>query len=193
MALKITFELSDTDLEHFAEIFKRARERAKAADVQSILQAAKALLQQIGDRQVADFIGERINKLRVLIGMVEDETWAIPDEERERVVTALAYFGEPEDIIPDSIPGVGYLDDAIMVELAQRELKHEIDAYEDFVKYRDAEAARRGVSVEDFGRSEFMQTKRQALHSRMRRRRRGEASRRSTRGDRRRGTLFSWW
>ena len=53
------------------------------------------------------------------------------------MLNALAYFAEPDDLIPDQIPGLGFLDDAIMVELVVRELRHEIEAYEDFRVFRD--------------------------------------------------------
>ena len=52
------------------------------------------------------------------------------------VLAALAYVCDPEDIIPDDIPGIGLLDDAVMIELVFRELRHEIEAYEDFRRYR---------------------------------------------------------
>ena len=31
----------------------------------------------------------------------------------ESILGALVYFCDPEDLIPDNIPGLGYLDDAI--------------------------------------------------------------------------------
>jgi uncharacterized membrane protein YkvA (DUF1232 family) len=60
------------------------------------------------------------------------------------VVAALAYFADPNDAIPDNVPVLGYLDDAIMIELCVRDLKFEIEAYEDFRHWRDSEAKRRG-------------------------------------------------
>lgn len=56
--------------------------------------------------------------------------------ERERVLSVLAYFTDPDDLIPDEIPGLGFLDDAIMIELASKELRHEIEAYTDFCAFR---------------------------------------------------------
>jgi len=90
----------------------------------------------------------------------------------------LAYFTEPEDLIPDHIPGLGFLDDAIMVELVVRELRHEIEAYQDFCEFRVREEMRRGRKNEDpVTREEWLRSRRRELHSRMRRRRRSERKR----------------
>ena len=57
-----------------------------------------------------------------MIAMVEDHGFGLPQENRENVLTALAYFASPDDIVPDNIPVLGFLDDAIMIELCVREL-----------------------------------------------------------------------
>jgi hypothetical protein len=83
----------------------------------------------------------------------------------------LAYFSDPEDLIPDNIPVLGFLDDAIMVELVTRELHHDIEAYRDFVVFRAAESGRLGEDAMKIGRSEWLEERRKQLHARMRRRR----------------------
>ena len=87
------------------------------------------------------------------------------------MLTALAYFAEPNDIIPDDVPVVGYLDDAIMIELCVRELKHEVEAYDDFCTFRRDEAEGRGMDPVTVGRAEWLEGRRQELQERMRRRR----------------------
>ncbi len=170
--MKIAFELSQSDLEHFREVMTKARQAASNKDVKDIVNAAAELLEQVNRSTTSDFIRDRMNTLETLIGMVMDQGWGLVEEDRKRVVEALAYFSEAEDLIPDDIPGLGFLDDAIMVEIVSRELHHEIQAYRDFVVYRAAEAARQGAESEEVERSDWLETRRQQLHSRMRRRRR---------------------
>jgi uncharacterized membrane protein YkvA (DUF1232 family) len=177
MSLSVTFELSDNDLKHFQNVMWRARERSKLSSQAEILRAARQLVSQVDLTGVASFISERIGTLRTLADMVEDSLWGMPDEERQRVVIALAYFSDPEDIIPDNVPVVGYLDDAIMIELVSRELKHEIDAYRDFCEYRDDEVERRGIDKSEIDRADWLAARAEELIHRMRKRRENERSR----------------
>ena len=68
-----------------------------------------------------------------------------------------------------------------MVELVVRELKHEIEAYQDFCDFRDRESAAYRDDEDQLSRERWLKTRRQELHSRMRRRRTG-GRRRSRRG-----------
>ena len=175
--MRISFELSDSDLDHFREVMTRARASAKGKDVTTIVNAANELLTQVNSSETSDFIRDRMNTLETLIGMVMDKAWGLMDEDRSRVIDALAYFSESDDLIPDDIPGLGFLDDAIMIEIVSEELKHEIQAYRDFVVFRAAEHARLGEEAQSVERTDWLETRRQQLHSRMRRRkRRGSGS-----------------
>ncbi len=104
-----------------------------------------------------------------MIGMLSDIEWRLPHQEAKRVLNALAYFAEPEDLIPDHIPGLGFLDDAIMIELVVRELRHEIEAYEDFCEYR--QRLRDRGDKTPASRAGWLETRRKELQARMRRRR----------------------
>lgn len=168
MSLRVSFELDDNDLTHFRLIMREARTVAARKAPEDIVAAAEDLLQDIGNTGTPGFIRERIDKLRLLMRMLSDLDWRLPHQEATRVLNALAYFTEPDDLIPDHIPGLGFLDDAIMVELVVRELEHEIEAYRDFCNFRDQHKAS--------GRDEWLTERREELQARMRSRR--EASRR---------------
>jgi len=170
MPLAISFELSDRDLEHFNAAIKAARDSAGNKPAEEIIAAAGKLLEDANKVELPDFIAARLVQLDSLIAMVRDVGWSLNDEDRQHVLSALVYFADPTDIIPDSIPVLGYFDDAIAIELCVRELKHELEAYEEFCEFRENEARRRGVSADQVGSAEWLAERRQELQDRMHRR-----------------------
>jgi uncharacterized membrane protein YkvA (DUF1232 family) len=180
MPLKVTFELSDKDLRYFRKQMREARKTARAKDEAGIIQDASRLLNHIGSSDAPQFVKDRLLKVRPMIDMLSDEEWRLKGEDRERVLSALAYFNEPQDLIPDHIPGFGFMDDAIMVQLVVDELRPELDAYEDFCAHRRAQKKRRGRETPE-QREQWIAPKRNALQARMRRRRRSRARARRAR------------
>jgi uncharacterized membrane protein YkvA (DUF1232 family) len=171
MPLTITFQLSDRDLEHLGELMNKAKEKASSLGEGDVIQAARALLEEARGVEVPDFIRERMEKLNQLIQMLEDQVWEISGDDRARITNALAYFADPDDIIPDNVPGFGFLDDAVVIDLVCQALQHDIEAYQDFCKFREAEVARRGKSIDPLSPEQWLRTRRAQLHDRMRRRR----------------------
>ncbi len=167
--MRISFELDEDDLKHFRLIMNEARQAARGLAPEDIVSASEKLLEDAPASGAPGFVLERIDKLRLMIRMVSDIEWRLPHQEATRVLNALAYFAEPEDLIPDSIPGLGFLDDAIMIELVVRELRHEIEAYQDFCDYRDRLSAKGDGS--HASREGWLKARRKELQARMRRRR----------------------
>ena len=174
MPFKLTIELSDRDLRHFRRELRRAREAVGIADDEEILAAAADLVETLLRADLPDFVTERLAKLQLLHAMLTDADWPLNDAERSPVLAALAYACDPEDIIPDDIPGIGLLDDAVMIELVFRELRHEIDAYGDFLAYRDSRALRSLGRRDPAAHAGRLQRRRDQLMKRMRRRRAGD-------------------
>lgn len=173
MTLRISFELDEDDLKHFRLIMDEARKAAARLSPEDIVAGAEDLLKSIGaSEQSPGFIVDRIQKLKLMINMLSDIEWRLPHQDASRVLNALAYFSEPEDLIPDHIPGLGFLDDAIMIELVVRELKHEIEAYQDFCDYRNRTKREQGEGA-TVSRQGWLTERRKSLQSRMRRRRKG--------------------
>jgi uncharacterized membrane protein YkvA (DUF1232 family) len=173
MGLRVSFDLEDDDLNHFRLIMRESTKAAANSSPEEIIEGAADILKQVGTVAVPQFIKERLEKLELMIRMLCDTEWRLPHQESARVLNALAYFREPEDLIPDHIPGVGFLDDAIMIELVVRELRHEIEAYSDFCDYRQRRVPqKRGQGGSPEGtREEWLESRRKELQSRMRRRR----------------------
>ncbi len=168
--MKVTFNLSDADLKYFRKVMRDVRDKHKRSSEDQIIESARALIDAVSATSVPDFITERIEKLSRLIDMLEDEEWALAGRDRERVVRGMAYFAEPDDMIPDKVPVLGFLDDAIMVELVVGELQHELEAYDDFCHFRQSHEGRYG-DEDPATREEWLDARRRSLHQRMRRRR----------------------
>ena len=175
MPVQITFELSDADLDYFRIAMKEAQQKTRGRDEAEILAGARHLARQTRKLALPAFVTERLLALDTLTRMLEDEDWKLEGVHRARVLQALAYFAEPSDLVPDSIPGLGFLDDAIMVELVVQELRPELDAYALFCGYRDEERARAGIDPDEQQR--HLEERRHTMYVRMESRREERARR----------------
>lgn len=170
MSMRVSFEISDKDISHFRDCMNKAREAVRDAEDEEIIEAAEGLFEEIRGAKAPQFVRQRLHRLEAMVNMVRDDEWAMPDSDRQRVLCALVYFCDPEDLIPDSIPGIGFLDDAIMIELVFRELRHEIEAYDDFVDWRKAYDKRFRIKKNAEVRAERLEARRQQLLERIERR-----------------------
>jgi len=170
MPLDITFTLSDRDLERFKTIVVKAR--STASDQQGkaeIEKAAYKIVEVAMNSDLPDFIAERLLRLKTLLEMMKDTEWNLSDSDRDRIISAMAYFADPIDLIPDHIPGIGFLDDAMFVEIIIRELRSEMSAYSEFCRFREEEEERlksEGKDPND-NRDQWLGAKRDELHSKI--------------------------
>jgi uncharacterized membrane protein YkvA (DUF1232 family) len=174
MPFKLTIELSNRDLRHFRRELRRARESVSIADDEEILSAAAELVETMRRSELPDFVAVRLEKLQTLLSMLTDADWQLDDAERSPVLAALAYVCDPEDIIPDEVPGIGLLDDAVMIELVLRDLRHTIESYADFCAYRKMLPRRLPGRRDPATVAHMLEQRREQLMERMRRRRAAE-------------------
>lgn len=169
--MKLTFELTDRDLRYFRKALRESRAAVRDAEESDIIDAVHQTLDEIQtDRPLPDFVADYIPQLMSLIQMLTDNEWQLPKSDRERLLAMFVYFADPEDILPDDIPVIGYLDDIIILKLVTHELQHVHEAYLDFCKFRDEFDSQHGKLIDGAVRRDRLDRRRQQLHQRMQRR-----------------------
>ncbi len=169
--MKLAFELSDRDLRYFRQALKQSREAVRDAEEQEIIEAICHVLADIRSNEpLPDFVARRIPVVEKMIDMLTDDDWQLPGVDRERLLAMFVYFSDPEDILPDDVPVIGYLDDVIIIELIMKDLQHVRDAYDDFCKFRDDFDLEYGEKLDNAIRRDRLDRRRQQLHQRMKRR-----------------------
>jgi uncharacterized membrane protein YkvA (DUF1232 family) len=177
MPLSITLEISDEELDYFRE--RLARTRLHRLPEAEIMRRAAREVARLESTAHSPFVLRRLDRVGRLIAMLQDPEWCLPEAERRRVLDALAYVGQQDDLVPDSVPVLGLVDDAIVLELVLRELGHELEAYEDFDAFRqDAVAQRDKPGMHrPVSRQDWLDAQRRALHDRIRERRERDLAR----------------
>lgn len=170
MPIEISFELSDADLAHFRTMMQNVIAKSSHADEQEVIRKARALVLEMEQAELPEFVRTRMTSLALLIDAVQDAEWQVPEEEKQAIILSLAYFSEPEDVVPDHIPGLGYIDDAIMIELVLQDLSLDLKAYREFCSFRATEEARRGDNAK-VDRESWLEGTRTQLRASMRRNR----------------------
>jgi hypothetical protein len=165
MPFKVTFDLGDADLQHLAEVAQERQSAARTRPTDRIVAAAREVYLKGAQAHFADFVKERYSRLGLMLEMIEDAEWKLSAEDTQRLLNALACFGDPA-------PGASsaLLDQAIMIELVSRDLHHDLDAYRDFCKFRDAQLAKRHTPP-GADREQWLSQRRQSLQQRMHTRR----------------------
>jgi uncharacterized membrane protein YkvA (DUF1232 family) len=169
--MRITFELEAADIERFQAALARSRRQTRCADEVDVIDATKYALDHLAASAAPAYVRKRLVEVQRLILMLEDEAWALSDPERSEVIETLAYFSDPDDLIPDDIEVIGLLDDAIMLEILLRKLRVVLNAYADFCAYRTTLAAMPGDAETRRQHARCLAERRAKLQARMRRRR----------------------
>jgi hypothetical protein len=174
MPLRVSFDLQDADLRHFAEVVQHTKAMARECAAHDIIAAARQVLLDLEQAQLADFLVQRRDRLRLMLEMVADPDWRLSAEDSQRLLNALACFA--------TTPGVqapmGFLDHAIMIELVGRDLTHDLDAYRDFCKARTRlTSGRRAATSGEASRQQWIEQRCTVLQARVHQRRQRDLQR----------------
>ena len=99
MALTVTLEFSDDELDYFRSQLRRIRARNGHRTPAEIAAAASAEVARLRATARSPFVLRRIDRVDRLIAMLEDPEWQLPEPERRGVLDGLAYASLTEPII----------------------------------------------------------------------------------------------
>lgn len=167
--MRIVLDLEPADIQRLRAALQRSRRLAEHIDEIDVIDAAKHALDTLCAASVPAYVRKRLGQVQRLITMLEDEAWALAAPERAEIVATLAYFSDPDDLVPDDIDVIGLLDDAILLELMARELRPVLRAYADFCAFRLALGEAPVEPAVRRERAARLAALRQRLHVRMRR------------------------
>jgi len=67
--------------------------------------------------------------IRLLTGFQKGEYRDISTQNLNLIIATIIYFVSPFDVIPDSVPIFGHLDDALVVRMAVKSVGADLDAF----------------------------------------------------------------
>jgi uncharacterized membrane protein YkvA (DUF1232 family) len=104
-------------------------------DNEDILYASRkgsSQLKKFGDRP-PKALGDCWDDIKLMVSMVTDYSLGNYEDVEWRNIAAITgaiiYFVSPIDVIPDFIPEIGFLDDALVIKLALDFSRNDFDAY----------------------------------------------------------------
>ncbi len=105
-SIHVRFELAPRNPKYFRERLKRSRASPAEEDEEPVISSAAGLVKDALAAESPKFVKSRLGNLGRLISMVTDPHWRLEGRDRARVLDALAYFADLEDLIPDRILGI---------------------------------------------------------------------------------------
>lgn len=184
-SMKITFTLDETDLAYFKDLFRAVKKHAATLDRERVIADVKGLIARVrATKKVPSLVLEAVANLEALIQALEDKDYALPPKIAAEILAGVAYFSNPQDLVHDSLPGLGYLDDAIMIKFLEEQFEYELAGYRKFCRFRDGAEQRpwTGVAMDRLPRR--LIEKRKEI--------RAEIERRQTVAREKRRGLFGW-
>ena len=157
-------EIQPERLQHFNDVLGQIVPEAPALRMDQIVNAARRVIGRYRPGQRPAFVESRLQALLRLEEMAANPGWALAGEDRRRIALLRTYVDDPEGLIADSLPGVGQLDDALLIDLTLQALRDELADYEDYCRFCRVAADFASISMAEVGlsREHWLEAMRQA-------------------------------
>ncbi|HVF72767.1 MAG TPA: DUF1232 domain-containing protein [Chthoniobacterales bacterium] len=121
------------------EITHSSAFRRAAADAEAYAREPKRLAKLVEDAvgkinviprgPFADTWPYLMAMVRVIRAYARKEYRDVPQSNLLTIIAAIIYFVSPFDVIPDYVPILGHIDDAVVISLALRSVRADLDAF----------------------------------------------------------------
>lgn len=164
--MRIEFNLSEHDpaMAPLRQAWRQAGAR-HAGNHGALAQRARERHAELAHVAMPGAVREPLSVVPGVADLLDSPHWQAESAARENLAGALAYFVEPDDLIPDDNARFGFLDDAFVMKLALAESRHEWFAWCDYVDYVAAHPDETGID-----RDTWMQRRRARFEQDLRRR-----------------------
>ncbi|MCD8119733.1 MAG: DUF1232 domain-containing protein [Lachnospiraceae bacterium] len=123
------------------EEYVRVEISARTKDAEELLQdedKMERFLQRLERKlKKVPAIGDKLSNVPVLISLIRSyirkEYDRVPYLSLISIVAALLYFLSPVDLIPDFVPGIGYIDDAFIITTVCAMMQDDVDEYKQWL------------------------------------------------------------
>jgi uncharacterized membrane protein YkvA (DUF1232 family) len=87
-----------------------------------------------------EWLKSMLNRVTILYEMVRDTEWKLDRRSKALIAAGLIYFLLPVDMTPDFIPGIGFIDDALVLSTLWKIVQEQVDRYMRFKENRAFDA-----------------------------------------------------
>ncbi|MFD0737747.1 hypothetical protein ACFQZQ_00375 [Lysobacter koreensis] len=143
------YELSEFGVARFNNLLLRLGRR-HLLDRDQLATAARELCACNTAGVAPASIHQRMQRIETAARMVDDRRWDAANDAFDAALVVVDYSRGGDELIPNWVPTVGRLDDAIVVDAAWPRLGAEIDSYLDYCRLRALEAGLRGCGETEF-------------------------------------------
>lgn len=145
------FALDSGRLDGFNQLLTRLDQQRPALDCDQLASAARQLIELPGPGNMPSCIQQRMRRAAAIDLMTVDPGWTPANDAIGPAGLVVDYVRSGNDLIPDALPRIGRLDDAIVVDVAWPLLDEEVRYYLDYCRLRRVEATLRNCRGHDFG------------------------------------------
>lgn len=143
-------QLGHASLQRFSAAVRHLAPGNECPDADTIVSTGRALLSRFPGFHHAPPVQLRLRWLTAMNTMAREPHWTLRHSLGDRITVIQGYATSRDRLIPDQVPVIGGLDDALLVDLAWPALSAEIIDYLDFRRLRMQRAREIGVPPGEF-------------------------------------------